>query len=149
MPSKPTKWIKKKAVSWAWLFLSAHWGWRETAPWTWKFRISVKFNIYLNSCICLKYENINIGNEGKAKMIEFLKSCISKWENRRRMNWPPPKKYTPLPHPFIGQPHYWHQKYFNLSQKPKISKFHHSPYVYVNDYYIFKLLCAQTFFLKS
>ena len=29
---------------------------------------------------------MNIGNEGKAKMIEFLKSCISKWENGRRMN---------------------------------------------------------------
>ena len=29
---------------------------------------------------------MNIGNEGKTKMIEFLKSCISKWENGRRMN---------------------------------------------------------------
>ena len=33
----------------------------------------------------------------QVKIFEFLKSYISKWENGRRMNWPPPKKYTP-PH---------------------------------------------------
>ena len=33
----------------------------------------------------------------QAKLFEFLKSCISKCENRRRMNWVPPKKYNPLP----------------------------------------------------
>ena len=29
----------------------------------------------------------------QVKIFEPLKSCISKWENRRRMNWPPLKKY--------------------------------------------------------
>ena len=45
-----------------------------------KFRFSVKVNIYLKPCICLKSENVNIENEGgSGKIIEFLKSCISKW----------------------------------------------------------------------
>ena len=33
----------------------------------------------------------------QVKIFEFLKSYISKWENGPRMNWPPPKRYTP-PH---------------------------------------------------
>ena len=32
----------------------------------------------------------------QAKIFKFLKSCISKWENRWRMNWPSPKKYSPF-----------------------------------------------------
>ena len=32
----------------------------------------------------------------QAKLFEFLKSCISKWENRWRMSWPSPKKCPPL-----------------------------------------------------
>ena len=36
----------------------------------------------------------------QAKFSEFLKSYISKWENRLRMNWASPKRYIPLK----GQP---------------------------------------------
>ena len=49
-------------------------GWKETAPWKRKFRFSVKVNIYLKLCICLKSENVNIENEdatGK-KILNFL-----------------------------------------------------------------------------
>ena len=38
----------------------------------------------------------------QAEIDEFFKACFLKWENGRRMNWPPPKKYNPLP--LIGQP---------------------------------------------
>ena len=45
-PSKPTKWIKQKAVSWGWWFHGWFWvpteGWTETSPWKRKFRFSVK-----------------------------------------------------------------------------------------------------------
>ena len=62
-----SKWIR---VLWVWF----------ATPWKRKFRFSVKVNIYLKPCICLKSENVNIENEGgSGKIIEFLKSCISKW----------------------------------------------------------------------
>ena len=31
----------------------------------------------------------------QANIFEFLKSCISIWENGWRMNWPPPRNITP------------------------------------------------------
>ena len=45
----------------------------------------------------------------QAKIFGFLKSCFSKWENGRRMNWHPPKKYTPTPRTTP-----WNQEYFDL-----------------------------------
>ena len=42
-----------------------------------KLRFSVKVNIYLKPCICLKFENVSIENEDvAAKKIEFLKSWM-------------------------------------------------------------------------
>ena len=58
--------MKKKAVSWDWLISVPNEGWKETAPSERKFRFSVKVNIYLKPCICLKSENVNIENEGAA-----------------------------------------------------------------------------------
>ena len=55
-----------------------------------------------------------------ANFFEILKSCISKWENGRRMYWPSPKKYN-LPHRTTPSPP-WNQKYFDLPLKPKIPK---------------------------
>ena len=77
-----------------------------------------KANIYLKPCIHLKSKKVNIEKRAlQTKSFEFLKSRISRWDNGQRMNWPPPKKDTPL----IGQ-HPWNQKYFDLSPKPKILK---------------------------
>ena len=91
-------------------------GWNETAPWIRKFRSNVKANIYLKPCIHLKSEKVNIEKRAlHAKSFEFFKSCISRWDNGQRMNWPPPKKDTPL----IVQPP-WNQKYIDLPPKPKI-----------------------------
>ena len=98
--------------------------WKETAPLKIKFRFSVKVNIYLKPCICLESENVSIKNEdatGKIFWIfEILHLKIIKLENGWGMNWPPPTKYNS---PLIGQPPPWNQKYFDLSQKPKITKF--------------------------
>ena len=52
----------------------------------------------------------------QAKISEFLKYCILKWENGHRMSGPPPKKYNPL----IGQPPI---KIKNALTSPKNQKF--------------------------
>ena len=55
----------------------------------------VKVSIYLKPSIDLKSKNVNTENKAlQGKIFEFLKSCISKRENGRRMNWLPPNKYT-------------------------------------------------------
>ena len=59
----PTKWIKKQIHGFGWFLVSTE-RWKETAPWKRKFRFSVKANIYLKPCICLKSENMNTENEG-------------------------------------------------------------------------------------
>ena len=65
---------------WFWVVTE---GRKETAPWTRKFSFSVKVNIYLNPCIYLKSENVNIENERAAgKMFwifEFLHFKMGKW----------------------------------------------------------------------
>ena len=48
---------------WFWVVTE---GRKETAPWTRKFRLSVKVNIYLKPGIYLKSENVNIENEHAA-----------------------------------------------------------------------------------
>ena len=64
---------------------------KNPAPWKKKFRFGVKVNIYLKSSIHLKSENVNVDYKGAAgKNFESVKFCISKWENGRWMNWPPP-----------------------------------------------------------
>ena len=56
----------------------------------------------------------------QTKSFEFLKSCISEWENGQRMNWPTFKKYTPSP--IIGQP-LLKSKIFWPPRKTQIPKF--------------------------
>ena len=84
-------------VLWLWLVLRDPWGGKKTGPWTKKFRFSVKVNIYLKPCIHLRSKM----RAPQVKVFEFLKSCISKSEKGRIMNWPPPKKYNLF---FIEQP---------------------------------------------
>ena len=52
---------RKKFYAFGWFLVPAE-GWKETTPWKRKF--SVKVNIYLKPCICLKSENVDIENEG-------------------------------------------------------------------------------------
>ena len=115
--------------------------WNETAPWTRKFRFNVKVIIYLQPCMYLKFENVNIENEGATdENFLNLKCCISKWENRCRMNWP-----TDLPQhnitPFIGQPP-------TLPPEiPKIPKFYFHPGLSRGAHYVcfYKNFTNQTF----
>ena len=82
---------KKESRFMVWWFHGWFWvpteGWKETAPWKRKFRFSVKANMYMKPCICLKSKNVNIENEGAngKNFFEFLKSCILKWEEK--MDW--------------------------------------------------------------
>ena len=105
----------KQFRGFGWLWLPTE-GWKETAPWAKKFRFSVKVNIYLK----LKMWRLKT-RAPQAEIDEFFKTCFLKWENGRRMNWPPPKKYNSLP--LIGQPPPLKSKKNWPPQKPKIPKF--------------------------
>ena len=63
----------------------------------------------------------------QAKSFEFLKSCISKWENGQRTNWPPPKKYTHPPHRATPIPTTLKSKIFLHPPKTQNSKIPTSP----------------------
>ena len=79
--------------------------WNETAPWTKKFRFTVKVNIYLQPCMYLKFENVNIENEGATdkNFLKFWNVAFQKGENRCRMNWPTDLLQHNIT-PFIGHP---------------------------------------------
>ena len=109
---------RKQFHGFGWFLLPTE-GWKETAPWKRKFRFSVKVNIYLRPCICLKSENKNIENEGAANKIfwifEILHFKMRKWMQNELTS--PDEIYLPL----IGQPPPWNQKYFDLRWKTQNS----------------------------
>ena len=72
-PLNPTNRLKRKqfhGFGWFWVLTE---GWKETAPWKRKSRISLKS--ISKPCIFLKSENVNMGNEGTTgkKILNFWK----------------------------------------------------------------------------
>ena len=93
-PSKRTNWIKKSSFTGLVTFECPLRG--EKKPLLEKENLdSVLKSISTSSLACILNLNMWILKikAPQVKIFEPLKSCISKWENRRRMNWPPPKKY--------------------------------------------------------
>ena len=111
--SKPTKWINRNQFHEFGCFWVPTEGWKETAPWK-KIRFTVKVNIFLKPCICLKSEYWRWGCQWQ-NFFELLESCISKWENGQRMNW----SSKCNPHPFLGHP----QEIKNIVTYPQYPKF--------------------------
>ena len=80
--------------------------WKETAPWKRKLRFSVKVNIYLKPCICLKSENVNIENDSATSKIflDFWNLNFKMWKWTENELTSPSKIYPPPPTPIVGQP---------------------------------------------
>ena len=96
---------------------------KETRTRTIKFRFSVKVNIYLEPCIHIKSENVNIENEGAAGdkfwIFEILCFKMGKWMKNK-----PTSLHEIYPPPLMGQPLLLKsKKYFDLPPKPKIPQF--------------------------
>ena len=94
-PLNPPNWIKGKQFHGFGRFWGSTEKWKEIAPWTRKFKLSAKVNVYLKPASTLNLKKVILKRRvPQTKIFKLLKPCILKWENGQRMNWPlPPKKY--------------------------------------------------------
>ena len=118
-PSKPTKWIKKKPVSWFGWFWTPAERWKETAPWKRKFKFSVKS---ISASSPASVLNLKMGIlKVRVRQPKFFFIFLNLVYQNEKIEG----EWTDLPQRNIPPPHrmIWNQKYFDSAPKPKIPKF--------------------------
>ena len=100
-------------------------GWKETARWKRKFRVSVKFNVYWKPCICLKFENADIEKEGVADKT-FLSFWNLSFQNvKMEVDWTYPQLRNKAPLSEENPPEI--KNVLTFPKKPKFQNSNSSP----------------------